>query len=354
MDRYIGLDAHAVSCTLTVMGPSGKRLKQQLVETNGAALVEAIQGIPRRRHLCLEEGTLSAWLHELLSPHVDEIAVVVPPESRGGKDDSRDAWSRANELRTGAIETRVYKAPAHLAALKNAVRAHGFSVRDVVRAKNRLKSAFLSRGVSTDSTIYDPDRRGRWLTKLPPAHRQLADWLGRQLDELEPLREEAEEWLLKEAKTHPIIRKLGTAPGMGPIRTAQVVAIVGSPDRFRTRRQFWSYCGLGIVTRSSSDWRPGKHRGEWSRRVEGQQTLGLTRKRNALLKSVFKGAATTVILQLPDNPLHADYQRAVESGRRPNLARLTLARRIAATVLSMWKHQEVYNPERSKTVVDKV
>jgi transposase len=354
MDRYVGLDVHAQSCTLAVMGPSGRRLKQLVVETNGAALVEAIQGIPRRRHLCLEEGTQSAWLHEVLSPHVDEIAVVVPPESKGGKSDSRDAWSRANELRTGAIETRVYKAPLHLSALKNAVRAHGFAVRDVVRAKNRLKSVFLSRGIVTDSRIYDADRRSGWLRKLPPAHRQLADWLGRQLDELEPLREEAEGWLLKEAKTHPIIRKLATAPGMGPIRTAQAVAIVGSPERFRTRRQFWSYCGLGIVTRSSSDWRPGQRRGEWSRRVEGQQTLGLTRKRNALLKSVFKGAATTVILQLPNDPLHRDYRRAVESGRRPNLARLTLARRIAAMVLSMWKHQEVYDPGRITTVADKV
>ncbi len=25
-----------------------------------------------------------------------------------------------------------------------------------------------------------------------------------------------------------------------------------TPHRFRTKRQFWSYCGLGIVTRSSS------------------------------------------------------------------------------------------------------
>lgn len=33
---------------------------------------------------------------------------------------------------------------------------------------------------------------------------------------------------MKEAKYHPIIRKLQTGQGMGPIRTAQLVAIVGS------------------------------------------------------------------------------------------------------------------------------
>ena len=351
MDRYVGLDAHAESCTLGVIGPSGKRLKPMVVETNGQALLEAVRSIPGRIHLCLEEGTQSAWLHELLSPHVEELVVVMPPESKGAKDDLRDAWARADELRTGTVETRVYKAPQHLAALRNAVRAHGFAVRDVVRAKNRLKSVFLSRGITTEASIYDAERRRKRLEKLTPPHRQLADWLGRQLDALTPLRDEAEEWLLKEAKTHPIIRKLATAPGMGPIRTAQLVAIAANPERFRTRRQFWSYSGLSIVTRSSADWVRGKD-GKWER-SQVQQTRGLTRRRHPLLKSVFKGAATTVIAQLPDHPLHKDYERMLEAGIKPNLAKLTLARRIAATVLSMWKHQEVYDPERHKGVTDK-
>lgn len=351
MDRYVGLDGHAATCTLGVVGSSGKRLKSTVVETNGQALVEAIKSIPGRVHLCLEEGTQSAWLYELLKPHVTEIVVAMPGQSNGAKDDARDAWARAEELRTGAIQTRVYKAGQHLAALRNAVRAHGFAVKDVVRVKNRLKAVFLSRGIVTDSGIYDTTKRKRWLPKLPAAHRALAEWLGRQLDELEPLRDEAEDWLLREAKTHPIIRKLATAPGMGPIRTAQVVAIAADPHRFRTRRQFWSYSGLGIVTRSSSDWVRDKQ-GRWIR-AETRQTRGLTRKRNPLLKAVFKGAATTVIGHLSKDPLCQAYQRSIESGRKPNLAKLTLARRIASTVLSMWKNQEGYDPKRHAVETEK-
>jgi transposase len=158
-------------------------------------------------------------------------------------------------------------------------------------------------------------------------------------------------WLLEEAKTHPIIRTLATAPGMGPIRTAQVVAITANPHRFRTRRQYWSYCGFAIVTRSSSDWVQRKD-GRWER-SQVLQTRGLTRKRHPLLKSVFKGAATTVISQLPEHPLHKDYERMLAAGIKPNLAKLTRARKIAATVLSMWKHQEVYDPQRHRAVSDK-
>ena len=39
MDRYIGLDAHASSCTLEVLGPGGKRLGSHVVETNAKVLI---------------------------------------------------------------------------------------------------------------------------------------------------------------------------------------------------------------------------------------------------------------------------------------------------------------------------
>ena len=88
-------------------------------------------------------------------------------------------------------------------------------------------------------------------------------------------------------------------------------------------------------------------------RAEVQQTRGLSRKRQPVLKAIFKGAATTVLTQLLDHPLHADYQRRLQAGMKPNLAKLTLARRIAAIVLSMWKHEEVYDQARLKVVTDK-
>ena len=352
MERYVGVDAHAASCTLAVVGATGKRLRSIVVDTNGRALVEAVKGIGGRLHICLEEGTQSAWLYELLEPHAAEVVVTVAPETKGPKSDIRDAWTRAEELRTGAIRTRVYKAPTHFMALHTAVRAQLMAARDLTRAKNRLKAVWRSRGMMPDSAVYSAQKRTAWLERLPASHRLLAQWLLRQIEALKPLRDEAEGWLEREAKTHPIIRKLRTAPGLGTVRTAQVVAIVADPHRFRTRQQFWSYCGLGIVTRSSSDWVRDK-RGQWLYAAT-LQTRGLSRKRNPVLKAVFKGAATTVITRMLDHPLHAAYQRMLDAGIKPNLAKLTLARRIAAIVLSMWKHKEVYDPQRQATSVVKV
>src|SRR5512132_2683811 len=107
---------------------------------------------------------------------------------------------------------------------------------------------------------------------------------------------QAEKDVVAEAHRHPISRVLETGPGLGPIRVAQLIPIVVSPGRFRTKRQFWSYCGLGIVMRSSSDWVRTKD-GSWTRATV-QQTRGLNLNHNSTLKSLFQGAATTVITQL--------------------------------------------------------
>jgi hypothetical protein len=81
MERYIGMDVHAASCTVAVISQTAKRLKDFPVETNGQALVEAVRMIPGRKYLVFEEGLQSAWLYETLSPHVDEIVVATITES---------------------------------------------------------------------------------------------------------------------------------------------------------------------------------------------------------------------------------------------------------------------------------
>ena len=54
MDRYVGLDAHAKTCTLAVLSRSGKRLRSMVVETNGRALVEAVKKSPIGKHIPAE------------------------------------------------------------------------------------------------------------------------------------------------------------------------------------------------------------------------------------------------------------------------------------------------------------
>ena len=76
---------------------------------------------------------------------------------------------------------------------------------------------------------------------------------------------------------------------------------------------------------------------------------GLNSNRNPVLKEVFKSAAKLIIKNMAKHPLHADYQRMLQSGTKPNLAELTIARRLAAAALAMWKHKEDYDPAKHRT-----
>ncbi len=52
------------------------------------------------------------------------------------------------------------------------------------------------------------------------------------------------------------------------------------------------------------------------------------------------------MLQKPEHPLTQHYARLLEAGTKPPNARLTIARKIAALSLAMWKNQEAYDPAR--------
>ena len=146
MHKFAGLDVHASSCTLGVMNRNGKHLGCQVVETNGEALINAIKATPGRLHLCVEEGTQSSWLVEILSPFVEDLVVIGRRKrSSGPKNDMRDAFDLADKLRKNDLESVVYKQVGPYAALRQLVKVHAQIVRDVVRVKNRLHAIYLSR-----------------------------------------------------------------------------------------------------------------------------------------------------------------------------------------------------------------
>ena len=151
----------------------------------------------------------------------------------------------------GKLETKVFKAPKSFGGLRDAV-AKSVDADPGHHAGEESTEGHLplARSCSTGEDIYDIKKRHQWLEQLPPSKRRRAELLGQQLALLQPLRQEAEKWLREEAKGHAALRWVKTVPGLGPIRRAQVVATVVTPHRFRTRRQFWSYCGLAVVTKS--------------------------------------------------------------------------------------------------------
>ncbi|HSH75602.1 MAG TPA: hypothetical protein VLA09_07975, partial [Longimicrobiales bacterium] len=55
---------------------------------------------------------------------------------------------------------------------------------------------------------------------------------------------------------------------------------------------------------------------------------------------------TTVIGRGEDDPVYRHYERLLDGGTKPNLAKLTIARQIAAIVLALWRSGEAYDAKR--------
>jgi hypothetical protein len=73
-------------------------------------------------------------------------------------------------------------------------------------------------------------------------------------------------------------------------------------------------------------------------------TRGLNRNHNRVMKDLFKGAATAATGR--PGPLQDFYQAMIGRGMRQELARVTLARKLAALTLRLWKTGERYDPAK--------
>ena len=80
------------------------------------------------------------------------------------------------------------------------------------------------------------------------------------------------------------------------------------------------------------------------RRRRAPLTRGLNHNHNRVVKEVFKGAATAATGR--PGPLRDFYQAMLTRGMRPEMARLTLARKLAALTLRLWKTGEPYDPAK--------
>ena len=69
----------------------------------------------------------------------------------------------------------------------------------------------------------------------------------------------------------------------GPIRVGLLIGRVQTPHRFRTKRQFWAYCGLALETRDSGEYRVVNR--QIKRKKKPVYIRGLNRNHNHDLKN---------------------------------------------------------------------
>jgi len=349
-EKYIGLDVHQASISVAVLDSSGKLVMESVIETKAATILQFFQGLRGSIQVTFEEGTCATWLYDLLKPQVAKVVVCDPRKNAllkgGNKNDKIDARKLAELLRAGLLSP-VYHGEAGVRTLRELARTYLTMTKDVTRVMNRLKALYRSWAIPcAGQQVYAPRHRSEWLKKISEVGvRRRTERYYQQLDALQPLRQQARRELLMESRKHTASPWLRQVPYVGPVRTALLIALIQTPYRFRTKRQLWAYSGLALETRISGEYRMVG--GELKRSKKLLAIRGLNQNHNHDLKHVFKSTATAAIIH--PGPLRDFYDGLQAKGMKPSMARLTLARKIAAITLILWKKGECFDVQRLKS-----
>ncbi len=150
---------------------------------------------------------------------------------------------------------------------------------------------------------------------------------------LEPLNREitaADERLAAVAAADPVVARLRTAPGIGPVTAVAFVATLDAVTRFASAHHVEAYLGLTPREYSSGE---QQHRGRITK-------TGSPRMRALLVEAAWR------VLRSPDPaaaPLRAWAERiALRRGR--GVAAVALARRLAGMLYALWRDNAAYRP----------
>jgi len=334
--EYVGIDLH-------------KRESQICIETDAGELIErtirtlrerfgAILGARSRARILLEASTESEWVAQCLETLGHEVIVADPnyapmyPERRRRvKTNRRDARTLATACRLGAYR------PAHrVSAAQRQIRQQ-LTVRDVlVRARTRA-IAMTGALVRGEGLRVRSGKSEQFVTRLHelPLPSSLRVTLAPTLALLETLETEiqqADRAIEQVAVNDPVVMRLMTAPGIGPVTAAAFVATLDGADRFAGAHQVESYLGLVPSEDSSADYR---RRG------------AITKAGNPRMRWLLVQAAWAVwrSKKADAQPLRAWAQRI--AGRRGrSVAIVALARRLAGILFAMWRDETPFDTAR--------
>jgi transposase len=334
--KYIGMDVHKESISMAVRNDAGRIVMECVIETKANLILDFIHGLRGELQITFEEGTWATWLYDLLKPQVSKLVVCDPRKNsrQGNKNDRIDARELSDRLYMNKLSS-VYHGGAGVRTLRELARSYLTISKDLARVMSRVKAIYRSWGIPcAGKQIYAPGHRALWLAKISEVGvLRRPEFYDQQRDALRALRHQVRRELLAESKKHPATKRLRQILAIGPIRAALLIALIQTPHRFRTKRPLWKYSGFGIETHSSADYR--KVQGQLERSSKQVSVRGLNRDCNHDLKNLFKSAAT--IASVKPGPFQQFYAALVAKGMRPEMARLTLARKIATIVLIVWK-----------------
>jgi len=337
--RFVGLDVHAESITVSVIEPDGEIRSLGSIPNRAERVRRLVKklGPPSGLRVCYEAGPTGYvlyWQLTELGVHCDVVAPSLVPVKAGArvKTDRRDAEKLVRCYRAGDL-TPVWVPDAAHEALRDLVRAREAAKTDQLRARHRLGKFLLRHGRRPPKDIRPWTAKYlEWVKREvqfdPPAQQAvLLDYLT-EVDHARDRIQRLERSIDEAVKTSPermrsVIAALQALRGIAQVSAATIVAEVGELSRFPRPRQLMGYSGAvpsehssGAKTRRGAITKTGNSH---LRRIVGEAAWayrhrpaigGALRKRQEGLSEEVKAIAWKA-----QHRLHGRYRRLVAKGK---------------------------------------
>jgi transposase len=325
--EHIGIDLHKVSSQLCILSEDGE-LTERRIKSTRASFDEVFAERPRARIL-VEASTESEWVACHLEQLGHEVIVADPnfapmyaTRDKKIKTDKRDARALCEACRLGAYRPahrtseRQRKIRAQLLIRSTLVRTRSKYI-SLVGALARREGCRIATGGSNNfiARVEAANLPEHVTAAIAPLFESLR-LLNRQIDEADALLE-------KIVKEDEMVKRLCTAPGVGPVTATTFAATIDDASRFGAAKQVRSY--LGLVPREYSSGER-QHRGRISK-------AGGSRARTLLVEAAW------ALLRWRTEKNQALYDWAMRIAARRGRARacVALARKLAGILYAMWR-----------------
>jgi transposase len=304
-----------------------KRLRRSQVVDFFAKLPPAMIGI----EAC---GSSHHWARTLrdLGHDVRLIpAAYVKPFVRRNKTDARDAAAICAALGRPDMRFVAIKDIEQQAA-RGIERSRDLLVKQHTQLINSVRGQLAEFGI-----IAPQGRRGflalrQLITAADPSiPTMLLAALGMLVGQIEQLGKsitKLEEQIVASARAHPVMRRLATIPGVGPLTAHAIVSAIGDGKQFASARDFAAWCGLTRRVDQSADKR---------------RERGISRQGEMRLRKLFALGASTIMRHLRCSPARGSaWQRGILARRPIKVAVLAQAAKTARIAWAMLQSGDIY------------
>ncbi len=323
------MDIHKQFTVAVVKDEQGNKLAEDKFENsedNFGSFLENYK--PEETKIVIESTCVWEYIYEILEAKKYEVKLANPTRTKAIahariKTDSIDASTLADLLRANLV-AESYIPPKEIRRLREVTRERRTFVKQTTQIKNKIHAILIKRGIKILSVTLSKSTL-LWLKDKLPDEKIMLHYLD-LLEYHKQKLSEIDKTISDTAYANNNAKLLMTIPGIGTIRSLDIVAEIGEIARFPTADKLCSYAGLvPSIKQSGNTLRFGK----------------LIKQASKNLKGTLVEASWNLVRTKESNLLQEFYKKLVKKKGKQKAICAT-ARKLGCVIHAMLKHQEEF------------